>query len=150
MHYYNIILTDLINRHHLQAQYHTQPHHTQRGVVYVATIFVNDLTARGEDYDRGKAQEKAAHDAIGRLETQGFRRRHFKTDLNNIAKKYRLLVRYENSYEGTPDRRTHKSTVTINGTPEGSLGIASREIFAEELAAKTVVESLEARGYRLR
>lgn len=113
-------------------------------------LSIDNQNFQSTEYDEVKALEQAARHAIAGLEARRFLRRHFKTDLNNLARKYGMIVGYENSREGRPDRPTYKSIVTINGTPDGSPGKASRETYAEELAAMTVVQRLEKVGYRLR
>ncbi|KAF8073831.1 hypothetical protein FPV67DRAFT_769678 [Lyophyllum atratum] len=147
--YYQIILGDIVRRYSLQLRHEGSRTRTQRGDLYTAKLYVNGLLFTRSDHDSAKAEEDVAHDAINALEGQRIHRRHYKTDLNNLVRKYRLRLNYENSHDGPADRRRHIAVAYVDGTPMGQRGVASQKTWAEELAARTVVQILENEGYRL-
>ncbi|GLB44710.1 hypothetical protein LshimejAT787_1800470 [Lyophyllum shimeji] len=74
--------------------------------------------------------------------------RHYRSDLNNLANKYRLKLQYEDKCEGPPHNCSWTSTAYINEIPYGS-GNSRDKGGARERASKAAVEALESQGYTI-
>ncbi|KAF8071458.1 hypothetical protein FPV67DRAFT_874304 [Lyophyllum atratum] len=72
--------------------------------------------------------------------------RHWRSDLNNIAKKFRLKLAYEETCHGPPHDCHWVATAYIGEVPYGT-GQSRARGDARELASKVAVEALEAQGY---
>ncbi|KAG6866283.1 hypothetical protein C0991_006379 [Blastosporella zonata] len=70
----------------------------------------------------------------------------FKTELNNlVVNGARLTLRFEHAQDGPQDQCTHSSRIVVNNKREPFVVTSTREVWADELAAKSLLEAIEAR-----
>ncbi|KAG5729406.1 hypothetical protein E4T56_gene2362 [Termitomyces sp. T112] len=87
-----------------------------------------------QDFQSGTSQETCSD------------RPHYRTDLNNIAKKYRLKLQYQDECRGPPHNCYWHSTALIGGIPFG-FGSAPNKGSAHEAAAQQASEILRSQGF---